>query len=70
MIYRIEETDFFSADAASVNAIDLNDLQLDENIQIENLPVVTILDSGVNFPDGLADIRVQIRKKHKLNIKS
>jgi len=55
-IYRIEETDFFSADAASVNAIDLNDLQLDENIQIDNLPVVTILDSGVNFPDGLAPL--------------
>ncbi len=55
-IYRIEETDFFSADAASVNAIDLNDLELDENIQIENLPVVAVLDSGVNFPDGLASL--------------
>lgn len=55
-IYRIEETDFFSADVASINAIDLNDLELDENIQIENLPVVTILDSGVNFPDGLAPL--------------
>jgi hypothetical protein len=52
-IYRIEETDFFSADAASKYAIDLNELELDDSITIENLPIVTVLDSGVSFPEGL-----------------
>ena len=52
-IYRIEETDFFSADAASKDAIDLNELELDDSILIDKLPIVTVLDSGVNFPEGL-----------------
>lgn len=52
-IYRIEETDFFSADATSQDAIDLNDLELDESVSIDSLPIVTVLDSGVNFPDHL-----------------
>lgn len=52
-VYRIEETDFFSADAASPNAIDLNDLELDESVSIDSLPIVTVLDSGVNFPNQL-----------------
>jgi subtilisin family serine protease len=55
-IYRIEETDFFSADAASKNAIDLNALELDESILIDNLPTVTVLDSGVNFPHNLESL--------------
>ena len=52
-IYRIEETDFFSADAASKDAIDLNALELDDSVLIDKLPIVTVLDSGVNFPEGL-----------------
>ena len=52
-IYRIEETDFFSADAASKDAIDLNELELDDSVFIDKLPIVTVLDSGVNFPEGL-----------------
>jgi len=55
-IYRIEETDFFSADAASKNAIDLNDLELDEDVLIDSLPIVTVLDSGVNFPNNLKSL--------------
>ncbi|WP_091726583.1 S8 family peptidase [Proteiniborus ethanoligenes] len=52
-IYRIEETDFFSADAASKDAVDLNELELDDSVVIDKLPIVTVLDSGVNFPEGL-----------------
>ena len=52
-IYRIEETDFFSADAAPAGSINLNHLEIDESVIIENLPIVTVLDSGVNFPKGL-----------------
>ena len=58
-IYRIEETDFFSADAASPTALDLNDLHLDDSIQIETLPIVTVLDSGINFPSALEPLVLQ-----------
>lgn len=58
-IYRIEETDFFSADAAPSDSIDLNDLELDESVSIEDLPIVTVLDSGVNFPPNLEVIILQ-----------
>ena len=58
-IYRIEETDFFSADAASKNAIDLNALELDDSILVDTLPIVTVLDSGVNFPIGLKPLVVE-----------
>lgn len=58
-IYRIEETDFFSADAAPSNSVDLNDLELDESVSIEDLPIVTVLDSGVNLPPNLEVIILQ-----------
>ncbi len=58
-IYRIEETDFFSADAASEGAIDLNDLELDDSVSIENLPIVVVLDSGVSFPRNLQPLILQ-----------
>ena len=52
-IYRIEETDFFSVDATKNAAIDLTHLSIDESINIDELPIVTILDSGVVFPENL-----------------
>jgi hypothetical protein len=55
-IYRIEETDFFSVDASSVDVIDLGEFFLNEDIDIGMLPVVAVLDSGVVFPTGLSDI--------------
>ena len=58
VIYRIEETDFFSADAAPPSALDLADLEIDENVTIENLPIVTVLDSGVIFPASLQPLLV------------
>lgn len=58
-IYRIEETDFFNADAASKNAIDLNDLEIDDSISVDTLPIVTVLDSGVNFPHRLESLVVE-----------
>lgn len=58
-IYRIEETDFFSADAASKNAIDLNALELDDGTLVDTLPIVAVLDSGVNFPIGLKPLVVE-----------
>lgn len=55
-IYRIEQTDFFSAESSPMDGYDLKELELDENITIDNLPIVAVLDSGVNFPKGLEPI--------------
>lgn len=55
-IYRIEETDFFSADATSRGAVDLGELELDDNVLVDDLPIVTVLDSGVIFPKGLESL--------------
>lgn len=59
IIYRIEETDFFSADASYEGAIDLNELEIDKSVNIENLPLVVVLDSGVNFPTNLQQLIYQ-----------
>lgn len=52
-VYRIEETDFFSVDHVLNNVSNLNVLEMDEQILIESLPIVTVLDSGVKFPENL-----------------
>ncbi|MCL2135107.1 MAG: hypothetical protein FWH37_06090 [Candidatus Bathyarchaeota archaeon] len=51
-IYRIEKTAFFSADVSSKSALS-SDLKLDEKTNLENLPIVAVLDSGVRFTDNL-----------------
>lgn len=57
-IYRIEETDFFNTKVTSNDNIE-EKIELDESITIENLPIVTVLDSGVSFPNNLEQIVVQ-----------
>jgi len=51
-IYRIEKTAFFSADVSSKSALS-SDLKLDEKTNLENLPIVAVLDTGVRFTDNL-----------------
>jgi len=51
-IYRIEKTAFFSADASSKVALGA-DLKLCEKTNLENLPIVAVLDSGVHFTANL-----------------
>lgn len=52
-IYRIEQTDFFDVHHKKDLNYDLENLVIDESVNIENLPIVTILDSGVSFPVNL-----------------
>jgi len=49
-VYRIEETSFFTVDADLKEIINLSELILNPNTNINELPVIAILDSGVNFP--------------------
>jgi hypothetical protein len=59
VIYRIEETNFFSADATQESTIDLSVLSLDPGINMDGLPIVAILDSGVTFPATLASLIIR-----------
>jgi subtilisin family serine protease len=55
-VYRIEETSFFTIDADPNETVDLADLILNPYVNINELPVVAILDSGVSFPHNLSSI--------------
>jgi len=52
-IYRIEETDFFSVDAHQESASNQRHLTLSNDVNLSNLPIVAVLDSGVAFPPAL-----------------
>ncbi|MEN6326008.1 MAG: S8 family peptidase [Syntrophomonas sp.] len=52
-IYRVEETRFYEPFTAStLNPIN-GKISLDQSVDIDSLPVVAVLDSGINFPDPL-----------------
>lgn len=55
-VYRIEETCFFSSGADPKEMIDLSDLILNPSVDINGLPIIAILDSGVTFPSNLATL--------------
>jgi hypothetical protein len=55
-VYRIEETSFFTIDAGPNETVNLTGFVLNQNININELPVVAILDSGVSFPPNLSSI--------------
>lgn len=57
-IYRIEETRFFSAKADSSIDNFSHTIILDSKVKIDSLPIITILDSGVIFPDSLSSLIV------------
>lgn len=55
-IYRVEQTGFFQLSPSAVSAFSIVDQQLDPAVKPENLPVVVVLDSGVQFPDDFSDL--------------
>lgn len=52
-IYRIEETDFFGYNIEKASKLDLKDMEISEDVSLETLPIVTVLDTGIKFPDKL-----------------
>lgn len=58
-IYRIEETRFFNVgiDNFLVNIPD--SAQIADGVSLENLPIVVILDSGINFPSPFDQLVVE-----------
>lgn len=57
-IYRIEETRFFSAKIDSSIDNVPHTIVLNPKVKIDSLPIITILDSGVNFPNSLSSLIV------------
>lgn len=51
-VYRVEETQFFStlAGQQSMSEINTAGLRVDDTVDVESLPVVVIMDTGVSFP--------------------
>ena len=58
-IYRIEETNFFSVDATRSAMMDLGALELNPDVNLDVLPIVAVLDSGVTFPALLSSLIVR-----------
>ena len=58
-IYRIEKTSFFDVDADSNPVSKLDEIVLDPDVNLTELPVVVVLDSGVLFPPSLDSLVMQ-----------
>lgn len=57
-IYRVEETRFFSVIAGSDIILQNNSLALNDGIDIESLPIVVILDTGIQLPKSIDQLVV------------
>lgn len=58
-IYRIEETDFFNVDPSSLSSIKIEGLKIADGVEIDELPFVAVLDSGIAFPEELSKLVLQ-----------
>ncbi|WP_248929913.1 S8 family peptidase [Paenibacillus hamazuiensis] len=58
-IYRIEKTDFFNVETTQEAPVDLGELELDPSVNLEELPIVAVLDSGVMFPESLSSLIIK-----------
>lgn len=52
-IYRIEQTAFFQLTAPSAVSPFGKGLQLEPSVNVDDLPLVVVLDNGVDLPDGI-----------------
>lgn len=58
-IYRIEETHFFSAEADDNTPISSSPFELNPDVDINSLPIVVVLDSGVIFNSPVESLVMQ-----------
>lgn len=58
-IYRIEETRFFSVGVDDFLMNIPSSAQMDDEIDLENLPIVVVLDSGINFPSPFDQLVIE-----------
>ncbi|MHB0912946.1 MAG: S8 family peptidase [Armatimonadota bacterium] len=55
-IYRVEETRFFSCEAGADRDSAQNAVSLDVDVNVEELPIVAVLDSGIILPKGFESL--------------
>lgn len=55
-IYRAEQTSFFRLTEPDSTPAIPADLKIDPEVNLDSLPLVVVLDDGVNFPEGLRDL--------------
>lgn len=58
ILFRIEQTNFFEDGEEDSQAIDITSIPLDPQVDIDQLPIVVILDNGVRFPNNLETLLV------------
>lgn len=63
-IYRIEETHFFNVNLNLNSQNFHNRISISEQTNFDSLPIVTVLDSGINFPDSLQPLIVDSWQPH------
>ena len=56
VVYRITETSFFEPGPVDNTLLNNEDIMLDSDVGMESLPIVTIMDSGINLPRGLSGL--------------
>lgn len=66
-IYRIEETDFFNSISSQLNFENPISFKLDDNININDLEIVAVLDSGIKLPNNLNSLVVDTWKSEDIN---
>ncbi len=66
-IFRIEKTCFFDVDADSIPVRTLDGLILNPNVNLAELPIVAVLDSGVIFPPNFESLIVRHWKDSNSN---
>lgn len=57
-VYKVMQTDFFSQGTGSVDGTDIGALKIDTSVSIGELPVVVVLDTGINLPANLRPLLV------------
>ena len=57
-VCKIELTRFFEVFTSSISPTNFQ-LELDKNVKVEDLPVVVVLDSGINFPKNMENLIVE-----------
>ncbi|NLZ76574.1 MAG: S8 family peptidase [Spirochaetales bacterium] len=58
-IYRIEETRFFRVPSSEPIKLTIDEFHLSDDVDIDSLPIVGILDSGIGFPERLSHLVVE-----------
>ncbi|MGG1519035.1 S8 family peptidase [Paenibacillus oryzisoli] len=58
ILFRIEQTNFFKDGEEENQAIDITSIPLNPQVDIDQLPIVVILDNGIRFPANLETLMI------------